>query len=64
MSEDKGKYDHLIGNQRAAKPKSERVTEPIHFRARAADKELWQNMADAEGISLAQWIKNRLPEAE
>lgn len=51
------------GNKNAAKPADERLDVGISFRACAADKELWQQLAEADGKTLAQWIKDHLPEA-
>ncbi|NLD15866.1 MAG: hypothetical protein GX665_12395 [Gammaproteobacteria bacterium] len=57
MSEESGHY----GNRNAAKPESEKATQPVHFRTSAANKAHWEGLAAAAGKSLSRWIQDQLP---
>lgn len=62
MSEARGKYESLAGNQNALKyptPADDSYT----FRCHAQDKENWKNAAAQAGMTLSEWTITSLNNA-
>lgn len=59
MSEEKSTYSHLKGNSHAQKYETP-VNATLSLRCSADDKARWQAAAKAAGVSLNQWVIERL----
>lgn len=62
MSEVRGKYEKMAGNQNALKYETP-ADDSYTFRCHATDKETWKSAAMQAGMTLSEWVVSRLNDA-